>query len=136
MAFQVSYEAVEVMRKLAKKIPFTVDALLDANKEVIDCYEQVKDTVGPHSKKIESIVQEVEKRVRKNAVNIEFVANRLDQLAGRCQLILDKKNFKNDLKVKIMPMVPSKQTNNSSSTEAPVTGQREKQMCKQTEYER
>ena len=56
MAFQVNEEAVSVMRDLAKKIPNSVEGLLQANQEVLSCYEDVRETVGPHTQEIEAIV--------------------------------------------------------------------------------
>lgn len=43
------------MKELAHKIPGTINEILQANNEVINCYEQVKDTVGPHTRQIESM---------------------------------------------------------------------------------
>ena len=40
------------MKELAHKIPGTINEILQANNEVINCYEQVKDTVGPHTNRI------------------------------------------------------------------------------------
>lgn len=135
MAFQVSYEAVEVMENLAQKLPGIVDDLLNANKEVLECYEEVKNTVGPHSKQIEKIVRDVDKGIRKNMDDINTVAKGLKVLANRCQTILMKKNFRDDLKIGFTPTVSLKTTNNNSSDEAPALGQRTKQICNQTEYE-
>ena len=56
MAFEITYEAVEMMRNLAKKIPNSVDAIHQSNVEVIKCYESVRNTLGPHTRKIEAIV--------------------------------------------------------------------------------
>lgn len=133
LAFQVTDEAVAVMRDLAKKISNTIDGLHRASCEVTNCYEQVKDTVGPHTRQIEAIVKDLERLLKKNAEDINAVSRGLIQLSNRCQLILDKKNFKDDLKVDFTPTVSF--SDNYSLPEAPAIGQRIRQKGNQTEYE-
>ena len=45
MAFEITYEAVEMMRNLAKKISNSVDAIHQSNVEVIKCYESVRNAL-------------------------------------------------------------------------------------------
>ena len=103
MAFEITYEAVEMMRNLAKKISNSVDAIHQSNVEVIKCYESVRNALGPHTRKIEAIVCDIEKLLKKNAEYFAIASNALNQQADRAQRILDMKyKFKNDLKVDVM----------------------------------
>ena len=52
VAFEITYEAVEMMRNLAKKISNSVDAIHQSNVEVIKCYESMRNALGPHTRKI------------------------------------------------------------------------------------
>ena len=58
-AFEITEESVQIMKELAQKIPDTVNEVLQANNEVINCYEQLKKTVGPYTRQIESIVKDL-----------------------------------------------------------------------------
>lgn len=88
MAFQVNEEAVSVMRDLARKIPNSVEGLLAANQEVMRCYEEVKETVGPHTAEIEQIVQKINGLIKQSSANINEVPQRLEKLASRCEEII------------------------------------------------
>ena len=76
MAFEVSEEAVAVMRQLAKQLPNTVEEIQKSNVEVLNCYESVRDTVGPHARKIEVIVRDIEKQIKKSLADIQTVSDR------------------------------------------------------------
>lgn len=115
MAFEVSEEAVAVMRELAKQLPNTVEEIQKANVEVLNCYESVRDTVGPHARKIENIVRDVEKQIRKSFADICGVSERLTKMANRTQMILDKNNFKSNLQIGFTPRVSSTASNDSST---------------------
>ena len=89
VAFEITYEAVEMMRNLAKKISNSVDAIHQSNVEVIKCYESVRNALGPHTRKIEAIVCDIEKLLKKNAEYFAIASNALNQQADRAQRILD-----------------------------------------------
>lgn len=91
------------MKELAHKIPGTINEILQANNEVINCYEQVKDTVGPHTRQIESIVRDLNHSLKGSTEILNGVSKQLKSLVNRCQVILDKKKFINDLKVGFTP---------------------------------
>ena len=81
------------MKELAHKIPGTINEILQANNEVINCYEQVKDTVGPHTRQIESIVRDLNHSLKGSTEILNGVSKQLKSLVNRCQVILDKKKF-------------------------------------------
>lgn len=91
MAFQVNEEAVSVMRDLAKKIPSSVEGLLQANKEILSCYEDVKETVGPHTQEIETIVQNLNQMIKKSSNSINEIPPKLEKLAERCEEVIRKR---------------------------------------------
>lgn len=135
VAFEITYEAVEMMRNLAKKIPNSVDAIHQSNVEVIKCYESVRNTLGPHTRKIEAIVCDIEKLLKKNAEYFTIASNALNQQADRAQRILDMKyKFKNDLKVDVMPTV-STSNGESNSSGSPTIGARIRKKSNEMEYE-
>ena len=136
MSFKITEEAVKVMREVAKNMINAIDDLHQADREIISCYEQVRHTIGPHSRQIQIIVKDVEKILKRNRGDISEASGRLDQVADQYQLILDKKIFKNSLKVDITPNVYSNGLDRTLASEAPTIGQRIKQKGKQTEYER
>lgn len=88
MAFQVNEEAVSLMRELEKKIPGSVEGLLQANREVLNCYENVKETVGPHTQEIEEIVQDINRIIKQSSDSINEIPARLESLAERCEEII------------------------------------------------
>ena len=109
--------------------------VLQANNEVINCYEQVKDTVGPHTRQIKSIVRDLNRSLKGSAETLNEVSRGLKSLANRCQVILDKKNFINDLKVGFTPTAGVNASNSGASDDAPTRGQRILQKGNQREYE-
>ena len=123
------------MKELAQKIPDTMSEVLQANNEVINCYEQVKDTVGPHTRQIKSIVRDLNRSLKGSAETLNEVSRGLKSLANRCQVILDKKNFINDLKVGFTPTAGVNASNSGASDDAPTRGQRILQKGNQREYE-
>lgn len=135
MAFQVSDEAVDMMRALSRQIPDAANEMSQAGREIMECYEQVKNTIGPHTKKIETIVREVDRLLKKNADSILNVSSELEKLANRCQYILDKKNFRDSYRVGYAPSVTGK-IDDKKPQEMPVKGQRILQKGNETEYER
>ena len=88
MAFQVNEEAVSLMRDLAKKIPNSVEGLLQANQEVLSCYEDVRETVGPHTQEIEAIVHNLNRALKQSSESINEIPQKLEKLASRCEEIL------------------------------------------------
>lgn len=123
------------MKDLAQKIPDTVNEVLQANNEVINCYEQVKKTVGPYTRQIESIVKDLNRSFKGSAETFNGVSKELKSLANRCQVILDKKKFINDLKVGFAPTAGVNTSNSGASDDAPTRGQRILQKGNQREYE-
>ena len=135
VAFEITYEAVEMMRNLAKKISNSVDAIHQSNVEVIKCYESVRNALGSHTRKIEAIVCDIEKLLKKNAEYFTIASNALNQQADRAQRILDMKyKFKNDLKVDVMPTV-STSNGESNSSGSPTIGARIRKKSNEMEYE-
>ena len=135
VAFEITYEAVEMMRNLAKKISNSVDAIHQSNVEVIKCYESVRNALGPHTRKIEAIVCDIETLLKKNAEYFTIASNALNQQADRAQRILDMKyKFKNDLKVDVMPTV-STSNGESNSSGSPTIGARIRKKSNEMEYE-
>ncbi len=138
MAFEVSEEAVAVMRQLAKQLPNTVEEIQKSNVEVLNCYESVRDTVGPHARKIEVIVRDIEKQIKKSLADIQTVSENLTKMANLTQTILDndiKSNFKDSLKIGFTPRVSPATTNNSSTgnNAAPNTGARVRELGHETQ---
>lgn len=88
MAFQVTNEAVSVMRDLAQRIPNSVEGLLRANQDVMRCYEDVKATVGPHTQEIEKIVHDLNGMLKQSSESINEIPQKLNKLAERCEEIL------------------------------------------------
>ena len=92
MAFQVNEEAVSVMRDLAKKIPNSVEGLLQANQEVLSCYEDVRETVGPHTQEIEAIVHNLNRALKQSSESINEIPQKLEEeIHGRERLCRSKK---------------------------------------------
>ena len=123
------------MKELAHKIPGTINEILQANNEVINCYEQVKDTVGPHTRQIESIVRDLNHSLKGSTEILNGVSKQLKSLVNRCQVILDKKKFINDLKVGFTPTAGVNASKSGASDDAPTRGQRILQEGNQREYE-
>lgn len=133
MAFEITEEAVVLMRNLAQRIPNTVEELRQANTDIISCYESVRETVGPHTRQIESIVHALERLLKKYSEDINGVSKGLTQFANRSQIILDKHNFKSNYAVGYTPTVSSGSNNQSSF--APVRGQRIRQRVVETQVD-
>ena len=110
MAFQVDEEAVSVMRGLARKIPDSVEGLLSANQDVLRCYEDVKDTVGPHTAEIEKIVHKLNRLIKHSSASINEVPERLEKLASRSEEIIKSRpsrcqDFRSSLRVESAPEI-------------------------------
>lgn len=88
MAFDITPNTVTLMRELSRKIPDSVERLETANLEVIRCYEDVKETVGPHTQEIESIVKEINRMLKQSSDCINEIPGRLNSLADRCEEVL------------------------------------------------
>lgn len=88
MAFEITPSTVTLMRELSREIPGSVERLETANAEVIRCYEDVKETVGPHTQEIESIVKEINRLLKQSSDCINEIPARLNNLADLCEEVL------------------------------------------------
>ena len=88
MAFAITEEAVPFMRDMEKKIPIALEGLQKANEDVIKCYEDVKETVGPHTREIETIVNDLNRAIQQSSEKINEIPDQLENLAKHCEAIL------------------------------------------------
>ena len=96
MAFDVSRENVEKLKKLAEDIPSSVEEMEQASKALESCYENVSGTVGPHSKEIKEIVEGLNRLLKESGSTINEIPPRLKNMADIMQSIIDKnpQNFR------------------------------------------
>lgn len=135
MAFDVSYEAAEMMNQLARTIPHEVDQIHSANEEITRCYNSVQHTIGPHTRRIESIVHNVEKLLKQNADEFSRASDALVLQSNRVRRILDAKyQFRESLKVSVTHVASG---NNASANPSgdPTIGALNRNKGNQTEYE-
>ena len=96
MSLFINEEAVSMVNDLAHRIPDSVEKLSKANQDVLKCYDEVKETVGPHTQEIEEIVHELNRLLQQSSDSINEVSENLEKLAARMQKIIDnapKKSF-------------------------------------------
>ena len=89
MEFYITNELVEYMKEIKQRLAESVEKLSNANKEIINCYEDVKQTVGPHTKQIESITRDVEQNIKKLSGEISEITPVLDNLISVYKEVLD-----------------------------------------------
>lgn len=89
MGFKITNESVEYMKEIKQRLAESVEKLSNANKEIINCYEDVKQTVGPHTKQIDAITKDVEQNIEKLSGEISEITPVLDNLISVYKEVLD-----------------------------------------------
>ena len=126
MGFLITNESVEYMREIKQRLAESVEKLSNANKEIINCYEDVKQTVGPHTRQIERITRDIEKTLKILSKELKEVFEKLNLLISSYEEVLEMmpESF-SDRREKLMGQVrvqtkqreniPLKQQNNTGS---------------------
>ena len=126
MGFMITHESVSYMKEMKSRLIESIGRIYQENEEILKCYEEVKNTVGPHTRQIERITRDIEKTLKILSKELKEVFEKLNLLISSYEEVLEMmpESF-SDRREKLMGQVrvqtkqreniPLKQQNNTGS---------------------
>lgn len=90
MELRIDRASADALVKLADSIPPILADLKQSNSQVLSCYDQVQQTIGPHTAQVMEIIRKFNKGLEETSKDIDVLPPMLRELADNINAILGK----------------------------------------------